>query len=161
MAKKKKKSLTSEDLARMIQRGFEDAATKTEITDLRQEMNERFDRMELHFSASSIRVREDINYLDTYIKHLERQNAHRECFAINLMLIKAYHACLSCLGRTKKTSPSSSTGLHSPSKSAWTAHCEYSTFTRVGVHVMWKKNPSSTGCCDQLLELGAGGVLVA
>ena len=57
----------------MIQRGFEGAATKTEITALREEMNGRFDRMELHFSASSIRVREDIDYLNTYIKHLERR----------------------------------------------------------------------------------------
>jgi hypothetical protein len=38
--------ITIDDLAGMIARGFEQTATKNDLTALRTEMNERFDRVE-------------------------------------------------------------------------------------------------------------------
>lgn len=37
------KKMTIEDLAVMVQRGFEETATKGELADFREEVNERFD----------------------------------------------------------------------------------------------------------------------
>ncbi|MBI2454287.1 MAG: hypothetical protein HYV54_01815 [Parcubacteria group bacterium] len=49
----KKKRITIEDLARMVQKGFEETAKKddadnlrTDLNSLRTEMNERFDKIE-------------------------------------------------------------------------------------------------------------------
>ena len=64
-------------LARLVERGFAQVATKQElreeITGLRREMLERFDQLDSHLSASIIRLREDVEYLNDYMKSIERR----------------------------------------------------------------------------------------
>jgi hypothetical protein len=77
MAKKKNGKMDLEKLALIVERGFAQTATKQElreeITGLRREMLERFDKLELHLSASVIRLREDVEYLHDYMKTIERR----------------------------------------------------------------------------------------
>lgn len=72
--------MTLEVLARMVGKGFAGVEARFEAMDTRldtfatkHEMNERFDKMELHLSASVIRLREDVEYLHDYVKGLERR----------------------------------------------------------------------------------------
>ncbi len=76
MAKKNGK-MDLDKLARLVERGFAQVATKQElreeITGLRREMLERFDQLDSHLSASIIRLREDVEYLNDYMKSIERR----------------------------------------------------------------------------------------
>lgn len=65
--------MTLDKLAQMVQGGFAETATKHELQVFRQEVSERFDKLELHLSASVISLREDIEYLHSYVKDLERR----------------------------------------------------------------------------------------
>lgn len=47
MKKAKKSEMTIDDLAIMVSRGFENTATKQDIHEIKEEMNERFDNVNI------------------------------------------------------------------------------------------------------------------
>ncbi len=61
------KEITLEKLAQMIQRGFEEAATKKELQALREDIDQRFEDMEQRFQA----VNNNIDALHSEIREIK------------------------------------------------------------------------------------------
>ncbi len=68
-----KKNVTIDDLAVMVQKGFAETATKTELKSMKNEMNERFDKIENLILADH---KKRIEKLENEVKEL------KEIFAV-------------------------------------------------------------------------------
>lgn len=67
MSKKSKKNITLEDLATMVQKGFQETATKAELSDFGKDVFEEFDR-----------IHSDIRDIKATLGPLVRVTAHQE-----------------------------------------------------------------------------------
>jgi len=63
--------VTLEKLAKLIQRGFEETATKTELRDFRKDVDERFQKVDERFQ----KVDDDINWIHGSLELLQREIA--------------------------------------------------------------------------------------
>jgi hypothetical protein len=70
-----KDDMTLEKLAQMVHRGFEQTARKADLELLatKAEMNERFDRVELHISSLGSDWRERFDALEMRVRKLEHR----------------------------------------------------------------------------------------
>ncbi len=85
----KKSEMTLEKLAQMVAQGFDEvkgematkadlADVKTEVRNLRTEMNNRFDAFDLHFSATLSLWRDELDDLKQRVSALEQSSRPRK-----------------------------------------------------------------------------------